>query len=174
MTTPPLPPRRVLWSGTFGLNTPLRIRVDAAAEAGFRELSVSPIDVSANASVNTAIINHAAARDVRLSFVDPVLTWLGPLDDTRSPLTQLSPDGVVAPAARIGARTINAIAMSNRRPSFDQIVEGFGTLCGRAALTDTLVQLESVPMSRVPSVSAALAVVEDAKYLRQIRTRVIW
>lgn len=160
----------VLCAGTLG-RASFRERAQAAGQAGFRGISVFASDLAgaraeglAAADLRAFLADHGLAA----AEVDPLLRWL--------PGTELAGDATAEGAAfhasseadlfavaeAVGARSLNAVAYSDRPVPRDAVAEAFAGLCDRARERGLLVHLEFLPWTQVPDVFAALDIAEAA------------
>jgi sugar phosphate isomerase/epimerase len=79
------------------------------------------------------------------------------------------PDAAVADAsehldaaAALGARILQACALTSALDSFPRAVEGFATLCERAAGYGLVVAIEFVPFTAIPDLATAWAIVRES------------
>ncbi len=160
----------VLCAGTLA-TTPLAERIEAAAGAGFRGLSLFLDDLEAarasglgDGELRARLRDHGLA----VADLDPLLTW--------APGTELPPgtpaegqgffrwrdDDFFRAADALGARSINAALFAAKPVPTDALAEGFARLCDRAAEHGLLVHLEFMPFGQVATLGAAVEIVEAA------------
>jgi len=158
----------VLCAATAG-HVPLSERVPAAAEAGYRGLSLFPSDVTrarreglSDADLRALFADHR----VHVADLDPLLTWV--------------PGGKLPPGAEagedsffryteedfyriheaLGARSINAALLLAEAPPRNALVDAFGELCERARRHELIVHLEPMPFGVVRDLPSAVDIVE--------------
>lgn len=151
-------------------HVPLLDRLAPVASAGFSALSLLPADVWALEEQGISATEiRARIMDAGLAVaeMDCTACWMerqrnGGDDDLSRLLRTLTPERVVATAARIGARSVAAIDMSPTPPSLDEAAEGFAALCDMAAEHGLLAHIEFLPSSAIRSLAEAWAIVEAA------------
>jgi sugar phosphate isomerase/epimerase len=65
-------------------------------------------------------------------------------------------------ASALGARILQACALTTALDSFPRAVEGFATLCERAAEHDMVVAIEFVPFTAIPDLATAWGIVRES------------
>jgi sugar phosphate isomerase/epimerase len=162
----------VLCSGTLPRHTPFRERVESAAAAGYRAVSLWGRDYDA--------ARHEGYRDADLvallddyglvvAELDPAWWWT-PGAATFSIPAELDPvdvfrfgeSEIFGIAAALGARSLNAADVVGGDWSVEDAASSFAGLCDRAAEFGLLVHLEWLAWSRIPDLATALAVVTIA------------
>lgn len=141
------------------------------AEAGFRAISIQPGDVwalEAQGMSAREIAARVADAGLVITEVDCTACWMehqtrvehvGGLAEF---LRQLTPEPIIATAARIGAQSVSAIDLSVVPASLDEQAEGFARLCAMAADHGLKAQIEFLPTGGIRSLGEAMAVVEAA------------
>ncbi len=161
-----------MWSGNVrNLSFPERVRTTALA--GFDILTLSPFDWldAMRSGLSTRDMKTMAAdAGIRLDHLDPIARWA----------PEFIPDNITEPAyltfllcdiddfLRIG-ETLEITSMTaicsfpaGREVPLDQLVDGFGKLCDRAAPLGMRVDLEFVPMWGLRDLRTAWAIVDGA------------
>jgi sugar phosphate isomerase/epimerase len=160
----------VLCAGTLA-STPLLERVSAAADAGFRGVSLFLDDLTRARSEGHADADvRAALADggLLVAELDPLLDWAQASEaDAQATrrgegfLAYGEPDFYAA-AEAVGARSINAPLFAPKPMPEERLVECFAGLCDRAAEHGLLVHIEFMPFSQIRDVEVALRIVEGA------------
>jgi sugar phosphate isomerase/epimerase len=154
----------VLWSGTVGLESPLPGRVAAAQAAGFTRLSVSPLDIArAQERGTTAADVGRYLADAGLEVVlDPVMNWYDGAPRAASRFGRFSAEEALRMAEALRALSVTAIGQATSDLGLDEVGRRFGRFCDRAAAFGAQVHLEFIPMTAIPDLAAAWAVVGGA------------
>jgi sugar phosphate isomerase/epimerase len=162
----------VLCSGTLARHTPFRARLEAAAAAGYRGVSLWGRDYQEARDEGYSDADLAALLDdhgLVVAELDPVWWWtpgadafsippeLDPIDVFRFGETELFRIGEV-----LGARSVNAADVIGGDWGVDGAAASFAALCDRAAERGLLVHLEWLAWSRIPDLATALEVVTRA------------
>ena len=131
--------------------------VEAAAGAGFREVSVWPIHGPELTPAEKASI--VAAAGLRAPVVEAATRW------TRGPSRGLAADSTALfdLAAAVGATTVAACTLEPALASWDAAVSGFAALCDGAAEGGVQVCLEFLPWTGVADLATAWRLVSDAE-----------
>ncbi len=161
-----------MWSGNVR-NLPIAQRIAATAKAGFDILTFSPYDWldAMRAGVSTRdIMTMAEDAGIRIDHLDPIARWA----------PEYLPDNITEPAyltfllcdiddfLRIGEAlkitSVTAICSfpAGKEVPLNQLVDGFGKLCDRAAPLGMRVDLEFVPMWGLRDLKTAWAIVKGA------------
>ncbi|WP_174293505.1 sugar phosphate isomerase/epimerase family protein [Sphingomonas bacterium] len=146
--------------------------VKAAAAGNFASLAVAPItydDTLAQGSSAKDMLALAADHGVALRHLDTVTTWAPvqldehDFDPEMNRRWRVSVDHALEVCDALGLRQILATAayLKDGAP-LQQLVDGFGALCDRAAARDIWVDLEPMPFFGCPTVADAMAVVGGA------------
>ena len=160
----------VLCAGTIPLAS-FRERVEAAAEAGFSAISLFLVDYHKARGEGLSDANLRALladNGLALAELDALLDWIPGTELGRSAneagaeMFQYGEDDFYAAADALGARSINAVAVTDPPVPRDLLAEAFGKLCERAAAHGLLVHLEFLPWTEISDVGSALDVVERA------------
>jgi sugar phosphate isomerase/epimerase len=154
----------VLWSGTIGLESPIPGRIDAARATGFSRLSVSPLDVAraAEQGVSAAELGRSI-RDAGLEIVlDPVMNWYGGVPRADSRFARFPLDEALAMAEALQVVSITLIGQATSDLPLDEVAGPFGGVCDRAAAFGAQVHLEFIPMTAIPDLASAWAIVQGA------------
>lgn len=159
----------VLCSGTIGRGTPFRERLEAAAAAGYRAVSLWGRDYQgardegySDADMVALLHDHG----LRVAELDPVWWWtpgaasfsippeLDPIDVFRFGEAELFRIAEV-----LGARSVNAADVLGGDWAVPDAAASFAALCDRAAEHGLLVHLEWLAWSRIPDLATALEIV---------------
>lgn len=146
--------------------------VRAAAAGGFTSLAVAPTtydDTLASGLSAKDMLKLAADYGVTLRHLDTVTTWAPvqideqDFDPEMNRRWRVSVDHALEVCDALGLRQILATAayLKDGAP-LDQLIDGFGALCDRAATRDIWVDLEPMPFFGCPTVADAIAVVGGA------------
>ncbi len=154
----------VLWSGTVGLESPIPGRVEAARSTGFSRLSVSPLDVARAAEQGTSAAELGRSiRDAGLEIVlDPVMNWYGGAPRADSRFARFPVDEAMAMAEALEAVAITVIGQATSDVPIDEVAKPLGAVCDRAAGFGAQVHLEFIPMTAIPDLATAWAIVRGA------------
>ncbi len=160
----------VLCAGTLA-GASFRERVEAAAEAGFSAISLFLGDYQqaraeglSDAEMRRLLGDHGIA----LAELDPLMSWvpgaeLGASANERgAEFFQQREEDFYAAADALGARSLNAISITDNPLAKSALAEAFAALCDRAAAHGLLVHLEFLPWTSIPDLDAALEIVELA------------
>lgn len=148
----------VLWTGTVGFDRTLRERVDAARDAGYGAVSMSPRE-----AVDREELARAEDAGIEIAVLDAVFSWLRPGDDIGLEGTNpLTVEESLRVAEAMHVPTVNAIALRGEPLPVDAIAERFAAFCDRAAEVGCRVHLEFAPHSAVPDVATAWDIVRSA------------
>ena len=154
----------VLCSGTLARHTPFRERVEAAAAAGYRALSLWGRDYDDARREGYSDPDLVALLDdhgLVVAELDPAWWWtpgaetfsippeLDPVDVFRFGASELFRIGEV-----LGARSLNAADVVGGEWGVDAAASSFAALCDRAAEFGLLVHLEWLAWSRIPAIRA--------------------
>lgn len=163
----------VLCSGTLPQAVSFRDRVDAAAGAGFRGISMWGRDYArARSDGHTDREIRSVLDDAGLAVaeVDPAWWWLPGAAAIGASIAEHDPMDVfrfdepelLRIAEAIGARSLNAADVFGGEWTVDDAAEAFATLCDRAADHGLLVHVEFLPWSKIPDLATALAIARGA------------
>lgn len=150
---------------------PLLERLAPFAEAGFRGISIQPGDVwalEAEGMSSSEIKARIADAGLVVTEMDCTACWMDHQTRTEQVggltafLRQLTPEPIIATAARIGAQSVSAIDLSVQPASRDEAAKGFARLCTLAAEHGLKAQIEFLPTGGIRSLAEAMAVVEAA------------
>ena len=146
-------------------------RVVAAAEAGFRGISLflsdyeqAHADGLSDADMRAMLADHG----LEVSELDPLMSWLpgaalgSSANQQGEAFFRHGESDFHAAAEALGARSINAVLVSDTAPPFPEIAEAFAGVCDRAAEHGLVVHLEFLPWTPIRDVQAALEIVEMA------------
>lgn len=160
----PLGPRDlVLCSGTL-LGHPLRAKIRAAAEAGYRAITLWPDDVAQarseglrDADIRALLADHGQV----VLDMDPLLDWTP--EATPKPgeaAVTVTPEAeFYAIAEAFGARSLNVVQGFGQTLDLDRAAEDLAGVCDRAHDHGLLVTLEFLPWSGIPDAGVALELV---------------
>lgn len=152
----------VLCAGTVP-HSSFRARVDAAAAAGFRGITMRAKDW---ARARDAGLTPREMRDILddnglyIGELDAITHWLPHHADARS----TSAMGGILPrnqdifweiADTVGARALNVAELTGYVVPAETAARAFGSLCDRAAAYGLLVHLEPLPWSGIPDLTRA-------------------
>jgi sugar phosphate isomerase/epimerase len=160
----------VLCAGTL-MSTAFVDRLAPARDAGFQGVSVQPMDVAAffgdghsPADLGRLVGDHGLA----LAEFDAVTTW----DDDHDPPAEWGAAGtamkagtsenLVPLAAAVGARSISIVEYYGVDLGLDRAASAFARTCDLAAEHGLLVTLEFLPWTGVPTLGAAIDIVQAA------------
>jgi sugar phosphate isomerase/epimerase len=163
----------VLCSGTLPRDVTFPQRLEAAASAGFKGISLWGRDYAAaraegftDADLQALLDDHGLA----VAELDPAWWWLPgaeaigaslvPHDDQQ--VFAYDEHDMFAIAEVVGARSLNAVDVFGGDWDIDDAAAAFAALCDRAAEHGLLVHLEFLPWSRIPDVTAAWEIARRA------------
>jgi sugar phosphate isomerase/epimerase len=139
---------------------PLLAHIDAAADAGYTSISISPEQYAGAKRSASELRSRLDDVGIRVDSVDPALTWLPGLRSMPGAgLLSYDVDDLLAAASALGAPWINAAAALPGPWSEAEITEAFAVLCARAGDAGIGVLLEFVPWSTVRDLTSAARVV---------------
>ena len=151
---------------------PFADHVKAAAAGGFTSLAIAPTtyDAALRSGLSAKdMLALAEDEGVALRHLDTVTTWAPvqidehDFDTEMNRLWRVSVDRALEVCDALGLRQILATAAYQKdRVPLAQLVDGFGSLCDRAAERDIWVDLEPMPFFGCPTVADAMAVVGGA------------
>jgi sugar phosphate isomerase/epimerase len=152
----------VVTGSTLG-NPPFETLVRAAAEGGFKGLSLWPRESYfsareagfSDADLRTMLDDHG----VVVNDVDALMLWLGAGE---APLPGPPEDKLFEAGEALGARLLNVVMMSPGPASVELMAERFAGVADRAAEHGLRAHLEFVPFMAVPDATTAWRVVELA------------
>jgi sugar phosphate isomerase/epimerase len=141
----------------------LLTHIDAAADAGFTTISVSPEQYESAHRTPAELRARLDDCGIRVETVDPALTWLPGLASIQGGgLLSYDVSELLDAAAALGAPWVNAAAALPGPWSEAEITDAFGELCDRGQRAGVGVLLEFVPWSPVGDLAAAAQVVRAA------------
>lgn len=157
----------VLCAGTV-LGSPFRERVEAAAAAGFRGITLwandwqqALADGLSPADMRTLLADHG----LEIGELDGVTDWIPGGADTAA----MAASGFLVDervfweiAEALGGRSLNVVEIMGATVHHERAAEGFARLCDRAADYGLLVHLEPLPWSGIPDVFAATRIADLA------------
>ncbi|SFR90541.1 sugar phosphate isomerase/epimerase family protein [Sphingomonas jatrophae] len=152
-------------------DVPLLDRLGPVAAAGFAGISLLPGDIwrLEEAGMPAAeIAARIADAGLAVREVDCIACWLPSHDQAvRSPMNDLlqtlTPERVIAAAARIGAPSVVVVEMmGTAAPSLDEAAAAFARVCDLAAEHGLKAQIEALPPGNIKSVHGAARIVEAA------------
>jgi sugar phosphate isomerase/epimerase len=168
----PGPGDLVLCSGTLPRVTPFRVRLEAAAAAGYAAVSLWGRDYAAARTEgygDADIVTMLADHGLTVAELDPAWWWtpgaasfsippeLDPIDVFRFDERELLRIGEL-----VGARSINAADVLGGNWGIEEAAAAFAELCDHAADHGLLVHLEWLAWSRIPDLATAWDVVRLA------------
>jgi sugar phosphate isomerase/epimerase len=162
----------VLCSGTLRRGLPLRDRAEAAVAGGFSAISLWGRDYAAarregygDSDIRTMLTDLGLA----VAEIDVAWSWLPGAKDVHVPAAsdseevfRFDEDELLAIAAAVGARSVNAVDVFGGAWSIDDAAEALAALCDKAARHDLLVQVEWLAWSRIPDLATAWEIVRRA------------
>lgn len=151
-------------------HVPLLERLAPVQAAGFAGISLQPGDVWAleeGGMDAREIARRIADHGLQVAELDCIGFWLpsqakGAGGEYDALLRELTPERVIAAAARVGARSVTAVEMFGVTPSLDEAAEAFATLCDQAAEHGLIVHIEFLPFGGIPDLKSAWRIVEAA------------
>ncbi len=156
----------VLWHASLpGL--PLSERLDLAARAGFRGVSITAADLGAVSSDARRSIGDlsavAGASEVALTCLDSVIEWY-PHETPRrmADAAVQDVDRLLDDCARLGVPSVSALAMFPSLCSFTDLVGHFAALCERAGERGLSVHLEFTPFPPIAGLREGWEVVRQS------------
>lgn len=160
----------VLCAGTL-MSTPFVDRLAPARDAGFRGVSVQPMDVAGFMGAGRSpgdLVRLVEDHGLALAEFDAVTTW----DDAHDPPAEWGPEGaamkagtadnLVPLAAAVGARSISIVEYYGVDLGLDRAAAGFARACDLAAEHGLRVTLEFLPWTGVATLGAAIEIVRAA------------
>ena len=138
----------VLCSGTLGRTTPIEVKADAAAAAGFDAVSVYAREVADGAALRRRLDDLGLA----VAEVDGGLAWL---PDRPGP----DPAMVLDLAVTLGARSVTVLETTGEAVDVPEAADAFAAVCERARPLGLLVHLEPFAWSGIADLATAAAVV---------------
>lgn len=154
---------------------PLLAHIDAAADAGFTSISVSPEQYAGAQRSPAELRSRLDACGITVDVVDPALTWLPGLPTTPGAgLLSYETHDLLDAAAALGAPWINAAVALPGPWSEAEITDCFAALCAKSTEVGVGVLLEFVPWSTVGDLSAAARVVRNSGAVNAGVTFDVW
>lgn len=150
---------------------PLLERLAPFAEAGFCGISIQPSDIwalEAEGMSASEIKARIADAGLVITEMDCTACWMDHQTRVKQVggltafLRQLTPEPIIATAARIGAQSVSAIDLSVEPASRDEAAEAFARLCTMAAEHGLKAQIEFLPTGGIRSLGEAMAIIEAA------------
>lgn len=166
-----LTPRDLVVSSPPLARFPLLERLEPSARAGFRGISLQPGDVwqlEEQGLTAGQIAARVTDAGLVITEVDCTACWMRHQARTEQigGLTEflrlLTPELVIATAARVGAQSVTAVDLSVRPASLDEAAEGFARLCALAADHGLRAQIEFMPVGGIRTLGEAMAIVAAA------------
>ncbi len=156
----------ILWSASLP-PADLAERVQAAAAAGFRGISVTPLDSYQDETGSGGLragdaAGWAADQGVSLLTLDSIIEWYPHEPPKRSIGDTHSVEAVLLACDRLGVGSLSALAPYPTTAQLDDLAEAFAGLCERAAGHGLQVHLEFTPFPPVPDLATAWEVVQRA------------
>src|SRR3954471_23232322 len=154
----------VLWAGTIGFERSLEERFAAAAECGYRQVSLSPPEGLRTIAAGTpAKTIRAQARGSGLELVlDPVMNWYPDSAPSPSRFAGVSAEEALRITDAVGAESFSAIATATSDVPIDDLAAHFAALCDRAADFGTRVHLEFIPFTVIRDLRTGWRLVQAA------------
>ncbi|MGO6783118.1 sugar phosphate isomerase/epimerase family protein [Rhizobium ruizarguesonis] len=162
--------KRMLWLSQVR-SVPYRQRVELAAKNCFGWLSTSPMDYKntrAGGLSDKDIRSIAADNDVRLSYLDPLTSWvpdgLTPGEDPDiKPYLDTTPDDFFRIAEALQVDRIHLIgSFPEGRYTLDELTGHYAALCDRAAENGLNCLIEAMPLWGLKTVDEVWTIVRDA------------
>lgn len=166
-----LGPQHLVLSSVPIAGISLAERLEPARSAGFAGLSLLPADIWAVKRAGGDAREIAALfadNGLEIAEIDCIGNWLPshagspPDHDMARLLHELTPQAVIAAAARVGARSVTVVEMLGTAPSIDEAGAAFAAICDRAADHGLIVHLEFLPFGGIPDLESAWRIVETA------------
>jgi sugar phosphate isomerase/epimerase len=142
---------------------PLRDRIEAAANAGYRGIGLLHVDLMATTAKHDlheikSILEHNGMRHVELEFL---VDWFA--DGARRQASDAVRRDLLEAAATLDARHIKvAPEIDGAVYALSRVVDEFALLCREAAEYGAAIALEMMPFSQINNFSRALSLVESA------------
>ena len=157
--------RGILWSATLG-STPLSERIDAAAENGFRGLTVRPDDLERLAAEGlepAAVAGRAREAGVVRLVVEALTEWYDH-EPPRVPFPSAdqSIDDHIATARAFDSADMCIVAPFRTSASVHELTDNFAVVCDRVAGEGISVHLEFTPFRPIDSLRTAWEIVQGA------------
>ena len=153
-------------------DVPLLDRLPAVKAAGFAGISLLPGDIfrlEEAGMTGDDIGRRIADAGLVAREVDCIGCWLPshvsehPPGEMAGFLRTLTPERVIAAAARVGASSVVVVEMmGTTAPSIDEAAEAFARVCDMAADHGLAAHIEALPCGTVSSVGMAWKIVEAA------------
>lgn len=151
-------------------HVPLVKRLAPAAAAGFSAIALQPGDVWAAEEQGHSAAELAmriADAGLTVAEIDCTACWMkhqrsGDDSELGRLLQGLTPERVIATAARIGAQSVAAIDLSPTPASLDEAAEAFARLCDLAAEHGLRAHIEFIPVGGIRTLAQAWAIVREA------------
>jgi 4-hydroxyphenylpyruvate dioxygenase len=146
-------------------------RIEAAQAGGFPAMSMFPIDYHTytNAGLSTEEMHELMTESgVDVTVLDPFTKWLPkwePPDDMSEEdlaFADFDENEFFEMGAALDVDSINLVEPFGNEISIDAAAESFGRVCDRAAKHDWRVHLEFMPVSGIPDLETAWAIVKQA------------
>lgn len=159
--TSPSPPRRVLCAGSRQ-GTPLAARLAPARAAGFDAITVWANDVARQDL--GAVRAEVAAHGLAVAEAEVIANWLPAHAAAQGPFAAitraLTPDKLIGIAAGLGAPLVSLAELQGLAPDPAGLAPHFAEVCARAAGHGLKVAVEFVPGGAIPTLGAALELIE--------------
>ncbi len=154
----------ILCSGTL-FGHPLRAKILAAAENGYRGITLWPEDVAqahseglSDADIRQLLADHGQV----VVDMDPLLDWTPQaLPKPGEAVVAVTPEhAFYAIAEAFGARSLNVVQGFGKVLDLDRAAEDLAGVCDRAKDHGLIVTLEFLPWSGIPNAAVALDLVQ--------------
>lgn len=154
----------------FG-HIPLLDRLPAFQAAGFKGIAVMPTDIwtlEEQGMSAAEIAQRVADHGLVINEVDCTACWMpaqrakAATDELGELVLTLTAERVVATAARIGARSVQVVEISNITVDPEEAITSFGALCDMAAEHGLRAHIEFLPTGGIPDLTSAWRIVEGA------------
>ncbi|MEE8581219.1 MAG: sugar phosphate isomerase/epimerase family protein [Myxococcota bacterium] len=160
----------VLCAGTLP-QVPFQKRVAAAAEGGFSAISLFASDYfqARREGLSDADLRRTLADfGIAVAELDPLMRWIPDLElgseanEQGAAFFRYAESDFYTAAEALGARSINAVLVTDATLAVERIAEAFASLCDRAAAHGLLVHLEFLPWTQIPNLKSALEIAQLA------------
>jgi len=162
--------RRVLWAANVR-NKPFEERLTAARIGGFTHMSVFPIDWRGwthQGLTAAAMRNRLRETGVKVLAIDPFVQWVpnfaipeGYPAESRG-FVAFSEADILRIAEDLEAEAVNCVEGLGQPHETAALVDAFGAFADRARARGLRVTLEFMPISSIPDLEAAWAIVRSA------------
>ena len=164
----PDPQNRLFWAAGM-MTKPLPERLTAAAAAGFREMSIFPIDIKNWENQGKTIeelLTLSKQAGVRFTILDPCTKWVPNWEAPEGmsaadvAFTDFEVDDFFRMAQALGVNRVNMIETFGLDQDQNQLVRNLRAICDRAANLQLRVGVEFMPFSYIANLETAHALIE--------------